>query len=137
MSKLHFVIDTNVAVSAVLMPRSTSRRAFDLAFANGDVLASTATIEELEEVLRRSKFERYISEERRMQFLAVFIRDAVLVEPTTTISDCRDPKDNKFLELAVDGHASHLISGDKDLLALHPFRGITILDSAAAVALFA
>lgn len=134
MSELHFVIDTNVAVSAVLMPRSVSRRAFDLAFARGNVLASIATIEELEDVLRRPKFERYVAEERRMQFLAAFIRDVVLIEPTITIIDCRDPKDNKFLELAVYGHASYIMSGDKDLLVLHPFRSIPILYPADAMA---
>ena len=117
MSELRFVIDTNVAISAVLMPRSIARRVFDLAFAQGDVLASVATIEELEDVLRRPKFERYVSEERRMQFLAAFIRDVILIKPTTTITDCRDPKDNKFLELAVDGRADYLVSGDKDLLS--------------------
>ncbi|WP_459868116.1 putative toxin-antitoxin system toxin component, PIN family [Endothiovibrio diazotrophicus] len=43
------------------------------------------------------------------------------------MTECRDPKDNKFLELAVAGGASALITGDQDLLALHPFRGIPIL----------
>ena len=42
-------------------------------------------------------------------------------------SDCRDPKDDKFLELALNGKATHIVSGDEDLLVLHPFRGIPIL----------
>ncbi|MDE2844360.1 MAG: putative toxin-antitoxin system toxin component, PIN family [Chloroflexota bacterium] len=40
---------------------------------------------------------------------------------------CRDPKDDKFLELAVSGQASHIVSGDQDMLELHPFRGIPVL----------
>lgn len=43
------------------------------------------------------------------------------------IRACRDPKDDKFLELAVSGNADVIVTGDKDLLALHPFRGIAIL----------
>jgi predicted nucleic acid-binding protein len=43
------------------------------------------------------------------------------------VTDCRDPKDNKFLELALSGKATHIVSGDEDLLVLHPFRGILIL----------
>ena len=46
---------------------------------------------------------------------------------TAEVSACRDPKDDKFLELALSGAATHLISGDDDLLALHPFRGVAIL----------
>jgi putative PIN family toxin of toxin-antitoxin system len=50
-----------------------------------------------------------------------------MVPITHTIRECRDPKDDKFLELAVNGRANVLVTGDKDLLALHPFRGIPIL----------
>ena len=122
-----FVIDTNVVVSAVLSPRSVPRQAFDLAFAQGIVFVSDSTLLEIEDVLRRPKFERYISERERLQFLAKFIREARLIEVTVAITDCRDPKDNKFLELAVSGEATSIISGDADLLVLHPFRDITIV----------
>ena len=44
---------------------------------------------------------------------------------------CRDPKDDKFLDLAVSGQATHLVTGDPDLLALHPFRGIDIVTARA------
>lgn len=43
------------------------------------------------------------------------------------IKACRDPKDDKFLEAAVSGQATHLITGDADLLVLDPFQGIRIL----------
>jgi predicted nucleic acid-binding protein len=55
------------------------------------------------------------------------VSDAETVEVIEVIADCRDPKDSKFLELGVDGNASHIISGDADLLILHPFRGISIV----------
>jgi uncharacterized protein len=69
-------------------------------------------------VLRRPKFKRYVSEEERLQFLAKFVGDAMIVEVTEVVIDCRDSKDNKFLELAVSGGAKCIISGDADLLVL-------------------
>jgi putative PIN family toxin of toxin-antitoxin system len=49
------------------------------------------------------------------------------IETNETISECRDPKDNKFLELAVCGKADFIISGDEDLLVLNPFRNIQMI----------
>ncbi len=59
--------------------------------------------------------------------LATFIRDAEVVDVTENIAECRDPKDDRFLELAVDGNATCIVSGDSDLLVLNPFRGVRIL----------
>jgi uncharacterized protein len=122
-----FVLDTNVIVSAVLSPRSVPRQAFDRAFLLGTVLVSDAILLEVDDVLRRPKFERYVSEDERLQFLAKFVGDAMIVEVTEVVTDCRDSKDNKFLELAVSGSANCIISGDTDLLVLDPFRGISIV----------
>ncbi len=127
MTNNRFVLDTNVIISALLLPRSVPRQAFDRAFGQGVVLASLATLDELDDVIRRKKFDRYVVEEKRLQFLEVLIRDTTLVEITKVITDCHDPKDNKFLELAVSGRATCIITGDPDLLVLHPFRGIPIL----------
>jgi uncharacterized protein len=124
---LRAILDTNVTVSAVLLPRSVPRCAFDLAAARGRLLVSVATVAELEEVLRRPKFNKYVGEEERLEFLAALVRVAEVVEVKDIVAECRDPKDNKFLELAVSGAASHILSGDADLLTLHPFRGVAIL----------
>ncbi|MCB9078211.1 MAG: putative toxin-antitoxin system toxin component, PIN family [Anaerolineaceae bacterium] len=123
----HFVFDTNALISALLLKNSVSRQAFDEALKAGKILISSATIAELNDVLKREKFEKYITEEERVQFLTAFVREAKLVEVTETVTDCRDPKDNKFLELAVSGNAVCIVSGDKDLLDLQPFRGIPIV----------
>lgn len=85
------------------------------------------TLLELNEVITRSKFDKYVSEEKRKEFLAALVKKAEFLEVTEEITDCRDAKDNKFLALAVGGNADCLISGDCDLLVLHPFRGILIL----------
>ncbi len=121
------VLDTNVIISAMLFPRSVPRQAFDRAWATAYVLGSTATLRELDEVARRSSFDRYVTREQRMELVAAVIRDSVFVEVIDSIIACRDPKDDKFLDLAVSGQATHIISGDRDLLDLHPFRGIFIL----------
>jgi uncharacterized protein len=126
-SDARYILDTGVLVSALLLPRSVPRQAVDRAFAQGIVLASVATIDELDDVLRRPKFDRYVQEDERLRFLARFIRDTNLIEVRDVVSECRDAKDNKFLELALSGKATCIVSGDSDLLVLHPFRGIPIV----------
>lgn len=121
------VFDTNVLVSAVLILHSVPRRALDMALARGRLLVSAATVGELEEVLRRPKFDKYVREAERLEFLAALVRAAEVVDVTDEVTDCRDPKDNKFLGLAVSGKATHIVTGDADLLTLHPFRGISIV----------
>ncbi len=124
---LCFVFDTNTVVSALLLKKSVVRQALDKALERGKLLVSQATIEELNEVLRRRGFDKYVFEEERIEFITVLVREAILVDAAETITECRDPKDNKFLELAVSGRATCIVSGDDDLLSLHPFRGIPIL----------
>lgn len=93
----------------------------------GVLLFSMEVAEELADVLRREKFDRYATRKIRDEFLGALIQESVFVEVIEKIQVCRDAKDNKFLELAVGGSASCLITGDDDLLILHPFRGIAIL----------
>jgi len=81
-------------------------------------------------VLQRAKFERYVTASQREEFLAAFVERALFVEPTEEVRACRDAKDDKFLELAVSGGATYIISGDNDLLVLHPFRNIAIMTPA-------
>ena len=123
---MRFVFDTGVVVSSLMILWSTPRRAFDLARQSGRLLVSGATLEELDDVLRRPKLAEYISEDQRLVFLAAYLREAEDVTVTTRFKACRDPKDDKFLELAVDGKATHIVTGDHDLLTLGPFRGIAI-----------
>lgn len=121
------VFDTNVLVSALLFANSLPRKALELALNTGTILISKETIDELNNVLSRPKFERYISQSKREDFLLSFVQKSVLVEIQEKIEECRDPKDNKFLELAISGKATVIVSGDRDLLVLNPFRGISIV----------
>ena len=96
---------------------------------------SSATLEELSRVLARPKLERYLSTSARRQFISALFHSATFVEPLEAINACRDPKDNKFLELAATGKAGYIVSGDQDLLVLNPFRGIQIITPADLVEL--
>jgi len=91
------------------------------------VLVSFAALAEVHEVLSRKRFRRYVDEEDARSFLAALAREAEWVDVELQIQACRDPKDDKFLELAVSGQGTHIVTGDADLLALNPFRGIEIL----------
>jgi len=124
---LRCIFDTNVLVSALLLPDSKPRQALNRALREGKVLVSFATLAELNEVLSRKRFRRYVDEEDVRSFLAALTREADWVDVGIQIQACRDPKDNKFLELAVSGQGTHIVTGDTDLLALNPFRGIEIL----------
>ena len=121
------MFDTNVLVSALLLPKSKPRSSFDRALRNGRLLISVAVLAEAYEVLSRKRFSRYINEEDARNFIAALTREAELVDVKVKISASRDPKDDKLLELAVSGRATHIVTGDSDLLTLDPFQGIRIL----------
>ena len=122
-----FVVDTNVLISALLFNNSVPFRAIELAEKQGIILYSEATLHELEQVLNRKKFNKYLSLEDRQVFLLKFISASELVSITEKIAVCRDEKDNKFLELAVSGNANVIVTGDLDLLVLNPFQSVEII----------
>ena len=124
-----FVLDTNTLISSSLFRNSIPREAERKANQIGKILASTATYDEFVEVLLRSKFDKYISTGTRLDILLEFKQLALFIKISETITACRDPKDDKFLELAVSSNASCMITGDNDLLILHPFRNIPILNA--------
>lgn len=90
------------------------------------ILLSLELSEELNEVLGRERLNRHLTSEERKEFLGALLERVVLVEIIENLQECRDPKDNKVLELALNGKAQYIISGDRDLLALHPFRGVVV-----------
>ena len=124
------VVDTNVLVSGVLAETSVPGRARHKAIETAQLLISDATFEELIEVLSRPKFDPYITADERQAFFSLVDRVAEKVSISTVIRACRDPKDDKFLELAVSGAANLLVTGDKDLLVLHPFQDTNIVTPA-------
>ncbi len=121
------VVDTNALLSRLLLPASVPGQAVRKAVDKGLLLVSEATMNELADVLARPKFDRYISLEDRQQFLRLLGRLAEFVPIVYPVHACRDPRDDKFLEVALNGKAELILTGDADLLALHSWQGIAIL----------
>lgn len=103
-----------------------------MAVAGATICASPATLAELEQVLMRDKFDRYLDRETRGDFLILY-RSHVRLFPVSEAEEmalsqpCRDPLDNKFLALALYCSVDALVSSDDDLLTLNPYQGIPIL----------
>ena len=88
---------------------------------------STVVDAEIAEVLARPKFRRFLSEAHRRTFLTSLRERAFWVNPTVRVTDCRDTKDNIYLELALEAGAETIVSSDRDLLVLNPLRGMRVL----------
>ena len=131
MTRERLVIDTNVFISGLLSSTSHPARVVERAIEHGQLLGSTQTVRELIETLLLPKFDRYVSRQRREALLDRLAPLVEIVGIVQRVQVCRDPKDDKFLELAVNGRANVVVTGDDDLLSLHPFRGIDILSPAA------
>ena len=127
MKQNRIVIDTNVFISALLIKKSLPFQVVNIAFKQGTILYSDATFTELQQVLDRHKFDKYITLEEKNIFLFKLANEAESVEIKAKIKACRDAKDDKFLELAINGNANFIITGDNDLLILNPFQGIEIM----------
>lgn len=131
MPERRWVLDTNTLVSRLLLPGGTAGRAVDHALALGVLLASDETLAELAEVLSRPKFDRWVTVVERQRFIALLGGVCRRVEITHRVQACRDPKDDKFLQVALNGEAEAIVTGDADMLVLHPFHGVRILSPAA------
>lgn len=121
------VVDTNVFVSRLLRFDSVPGRAAEKAIHGAILLVSQPTMDELAGVLAQAKFDRYVTIEQRLQFIRLIAHTAKFVPIVYPIRECRDPNDDKFLEVALNGRAEAIVTGDTDLLRMHPWRGIAIL----------
>jgi len=129
------VFDASSIVGAALKTDSMPERALLLARSHDTVCLSSAVEGEIREVLQRPKLRRYISDISRQRILDIVGAGALMFHPTERVSDCRDVKDNKYLELGLAAAASIIVSSDEDLLVLDPWRGIRILRPADYVRL--
>jgi len=134
------VIDTSTLIGAVLRPASTPRQAFLVAAKDFELCVSQATLNELQEVLNRPKFDRYAPLKTRLAFLGLVTQRSRLWEVDATSEQaaagaCRDPKDNKFLALALACQAAAIVSSDADLLTLGIWKGIQITTPAGFLAI--
>ena len=125
------VIDTGVLVSAAIRPQSVPALALQKALLHHELYVSEATFAELQDVLCRSKFDRYAAAKTRQAFVDGLLLHVRLVEVSQVVSDCSDPKDNKFLALALTVNAEMIVASDPHLTVMHPWQGIPILPPAA------
>lgn len=125
------IVDTGVLVSAAIRPQSIPALALEKAWLLFDVCCSRSTLAELQRVLLAGKFEAYRPLASRARFVDAYAARATRFEVTISVTDCRDAKDNQFLELAETANAEMILSSDADLMVLHPWRGIPILPPSA------
>jgi putative PIN family toxin of toxin-antitoxin system len=130
MPERRWVLDTNTLISRLLAPTGTAGRAVDHALALGVLLVSDDTLAELADVLGRRKFDRWVTLAERQRFIALLGGVCRRVEISHRVQACRDPKDDKFLHVALNGEAEAIVTGDAELLVLHPFHGVQILSPA-------
>jgi len=130
MTRERVVIDTNVLISSLFFTTSTPAQAVDKAVTKAQLVATTETLRELIGKLHSPKFDRYVRRERRDALLERVASLVEIIDVLQSIRASRDPRDDKFLEAAVNGRADVIVAGDKDLLDLNPFRGIAIVTPA-------
>jgi uncharacterized protein len=132
-----FVFDTNTLVSAILKPESVPMMALKVAQTNGQLIFTEETKSELLDTIARTKFDKYLPRESRLELAKDILIQSKIAEIDSKYEiACRDEKDIKFLRLAGDLKIDFLISGDKDLTILHPYRGIPILTPSNFLNLF-
>ena len=110
-----------------MLSASKAQQVFDQVTESQILLMFDSTFVEIYQTFIRSKFDKYVSLEKRLNFIGSLRQKAEIVNVTETINISRDAKDNKFLELAVSGKADLIITGDQDLLVLNPFENIEII----------
>lgn len=123
----YIVIDTNVLISAGLLPQSKTAQVLTLAVEHFVIAQNQHTWHELETRITRPKFDRYFGDSGRMEHLVKIAQSMQHFEVTAEVSVSRDPTDDKFIGLAIDAGASILISGDPDLKDVRMHRGVEIL----------
>jgi putative PIN family toxin of toxin-antitoxin system len=127
MTRERVVIDTNVLISGLFSTTSTPALAVEKAITRAQLVATTETLREPLAKLHSPKFDRYVRRERRGALLQRVASLVEIIDVLQRIRASRDPRDDKFLEAAVNGRADVIVTGDKDLLDLDPFWGIAIV----------
>ena len=121
------VFDASTVVAAALNPNGIPRRALVHARTHDRLAMSEPVAAEIREVIRRPKFAGLLTPSRQAEIVGLLFTDVDWFVPQVNVTDCRDPKDNKYLELALVAGASTIVSSDYDLLTLDPWRCVRVL----------
>lgn len=132
------VVDTNVLISAALRPDGTPARLVRRVLRECCLVFSARTFADLESRLWKPKFDRYVSLDMRQRLLHDFSASACWVEVPEALSlrrFSRDVDNDAFIHAALAAGAGLLVTGDEDLLCLHPLESLQILSPQAALAI--
>ena len=132
---MRVVFDASSIVGAALKAGSTPMRALRAAPAYDTIVISVPVLAEIGDVLHRPKFVASIPADRRAHVLEALTGAAEWFDPVAAITDCADPNDNKYLDLALAAATEIVVSSDRHLFGMHPWRGVMILRPADHVAL--
>jgi len=139
-SRTRIVVDTQVFLRALISRHSASHRLLIKTGDRYDLCVSQGIIDEIIDVLTRSKIRRKFSQitDKDVQRVAQMLENAVQIplaideiEPV-----CRDPKDDIFLACARKANAAYLVSEDNDLLVLKTYHDTLILNVIAFLQTF-
>lgn len=124
--KPRVILDTNVIISGIMFKGNAIRRLLLFALNEYQLIFSQTTWDELASVLQLDAFEKHMPLGARLRVLAQLAGQVQVVDSTSIVTNCRYPKDNKFLALALDANVITIVTGDNDLKVLHPYKGIAI-----------
>jgi uncharacterized protein len=122
------VFDTSSLLAVCIYPDREPAHIFRRALLHFELVATPQTLAELAQVLGRPKFDTWRPHQVRMAWLQHYVANVVEYQPKNQVKDCRDPKDNKFLDAALAASANVIVSSDNDLLVLHPYGDIDVLN---------
>ena len=114
---VRIVIDTNLFIS-FLINKDFSKLDKIIIEGRARLVLSVELLEEILAVIKRPKFKSIITEGDIETLLLFFNKFGELVPVPSQLNESRDEKDNFLLNLAIDGKATHLLTGDSDLLEL-------------------
>ena len=122
------ILDTNILISGLFYKGSVLREVVNTGFDHYELIFSNQTWDELADVIQRDFLEKLSPLATRLRLLAEIASHITIIESNSVVTDCEDPKDNKFLSLALDGSVSTIVTGDEKLLKLHPWRNVDVIN---------
>jgi len=126
---MYFIVDTSVFIRAAFDYKSYSGRTFEKILLDYKLIYSKETLQELENTFNKDRLKSRIDKNKKDSFLNAIKTKGIEIKPKSNIKICRDDNDNMFLSLANDTEATAIITEDKDLLTLHPYKNTKIITS--------
>jgi uncharacterized protein len=121
------VLDTNILISYLFGGKTITSIIDSLENNAFQPVTSSYIVNEFLETARRPRITKYIDPALADEFISEWISYAVFVHPRHKVVICRDCNDNPIIACALEAGAEYIVTGDKDLLSIKSFQGVTIL----------